>query len=306
MNSGYSNTGVRNSATNMGPLSYVLGSGIVPQVLFGFLLVVGLYVLMLSAEIIYKNISQIVATRVDLMPITYVSNHQYQFKQSPFENPPYNPATKKATSTHLPSSDNERTGSEFSYSFWLWIEPSSFGDTEGLLHVFHKGYSSMYPLMSPGVFLKNNVNTLRVYMNSSTTWNNYVDVENVPISKWVHVIVMARNNAGEIYINGNLSKKLNMDNGVIYQNFQDLYVFSTRKVASNPTTTPSLLGVPFTVNGTYTGQMSRLVYFNYALSYTEIQTLVNEGPSSIIESNPAQTPPYLEDKWWVTAYNAGQ
>jgi hypothetical protein len=48
--------------------------------------------------------------------------------------------------------------------------------------------------------------------------------------------------------------------------------------------------------------MSRLAYFSYALSYTEIQSLLNEGPSSKTEPNVQDTPPYLEDAWWVTNY----
>jgi hypothetical protein len=43
-------------------------------------------------------------------------------------------------------------------------------------------------------------------MNTSSTWNNYVDVENIPVKKWVHVVVMARDNSIEVYINGNISK----------------------------------------------------------------------------------------------------
>ena len=252
---------------------------------------------MLSAEIIYKNITRVISTRVDVMPLTVSSSAgQKQFVQNPM----------LPNHVLLPSSDNERTGVEFSYAFWLWIDPSSFGQAEGLLHVLHKGYPLMYPLLGPGVFLKSNINTLRVYANSSMTWNNYVEVENIPVNKWVHVSIMGRANAVEIYINGNLSKKLNMSNGVIYQNFGDLYVFSQRTLSLNPIGIPSLNGdTTFKISGPYRGQMSRLTYFNYALSYTELQSLVDQGPNSITETTPSQTPPYFEDKWWTTNYNTG-
>ena len=308
--SGTSNTTGTNAAFRTGPLSYVLGTGIVPQVLLGFLLSVALYILMLSAEIIYKNMSNVISTRVDLCPNTLANtSHSYMFEQNPYlPTSRLNPITGAGTSTLLPASDNERTGAEFSYSFWIWIDPSSFGENEGLLHVMHKGNPLPFPLLGPGVFLKKNINTLRVYMNSSTTWNTYTEVENIPVNKWVHIVVMARANSGEVYINGNLAKKIDMKRGVVYQNFQNLYVFSQRTVPLlSSTTMPSVSpNDNFTVLGAYTGQLSRLVYFSYAISYTEIQSLVDQGPSSIIETNTAQTPPYLEDKWWVTSYNNGR
>ena len=52
--------------------------------------------------------------------------------------------------------------------------------------------------MSPSVFVLDESNTLRVYQNSTTTWNNYVDVQNIPIDKWFHLVVLARNNGVEI------------------------------------------------------------------------------------------------------------
>ena len=281
---------------DVGILSYLLGPGIIPQFFLGFLLSLLLYILMLSAEIIYKNVSRVVSTRVDILPLTVSAN----VKPREFEQNPMLPKHLL-----LPASDNERTGAEFSYAFWIWIDPASFGQEEGLLHVLNKGNPFPYPLLGPGVFLKNNVNTLRVYVNSSTTWNNYTDVENIPVNKWVHVVISARSNTVEVYINGNIAKKLNMERGVIYQNFGNLYVFSQRKCLLNPTIIPSLENKPYTVFGPYSGQMSRLVYFNYSLSYTEIRSLLEQGPNSQTETSASQTPPYLEDKWWVTSYNAG-
>jgi hypothetical protein len=52
------------------------------------------------------------------------------------------------------------------------------------------------------------------------------------------------------------------------------------------------------------GMISRLNYFSYALCYAEIQQLMNEGPSSKIESALTVTniPPYLDDTWWTQGY----
>lgn len=293
-NSGRANNIPGANVLSSGPMSYVLGTGIVPQILLALVLSTALYILLMSLEMVYKSFIQVTGTRVNVLPLTVsASDKPREFEQ--------NPAARNAKL--LPLSDNERTGVEFSYGFWLWINPSSFKETDGLLHILHKGNPIPYPLMAPGVFLKANTNTLRVYMNSSKTWNNFVEIENIPVKKWVHVTVVARNNSVEVYINGNLAKKLNMDGGVLYQNFGNLYLFSQRPCIVNPAQTPSVGEEILQIFGTYNGNLSNLYYFSYALSYTEINDLVNEGPSKKTETQEQNQPPYLEDQWWVGPYS---
>jgi hypothetical protein len=105
-----------------------------------------------------------------------------------------------------------------------------------------------------------------------------------------------------------LAKKLNMDGATLYQNFGNLYLFSPRKCVVNATTMASSSDTTgnspiLQVLGTYNGNLSNLIYYSYALSYTEIQALVNEGPSKKTESATATTPPYLQDTWWVNNYS---
>jgi hypothetical protein len=279
-----------------GPTSYILGTGILPQILLALTLATLLYIGLMAFEIVYKSFTQVSGTRVDLLPMTVNS----QDKVRVFEQ---NPAMRDAVT--LPLSDNERTGAEFSYTFFLWINPSSFGNDQQLLHIMHKGYSTPFPLMGPGVFLRKDINTLRFYMNTSKTWNRYVEVENIPVKKWVHVAIIARNNALEIFINGNVAQKLTLHDETFYQNFGNLYLFSGRKSVVNGTAmlsanTDSMLRL----DGAYNGSLSNLFYFSYALSYTELQALVNEGPSSRVETNAQDAPPYLQDNWWVNNYSA--
>jgi hypothetical protein len=281
--------GVTN-AENTGPMSYVIGKGIVPQIVLAILIALVTYIVFMTFEVLYKSITAVNKTHVAILPMTVnAEDKPREFSQDPNAKDP----------VLLPLSDNERSGAEFTYSFFLYVNPNSFKEHDGLLHIFHKGHPDPYPLMGPGVFLKNNENKLRVYMNSSKTWNNYIDVENIPVKKWVHICIIARDNAVEIYINGNIVKKLNMEGGVLYQNFGNLYLFSQRtfKLAS---TVPSLNGDEFEIKGTYSGNLSNLYYFSYALSYTEIQTMIAEGPSSKTESRSEDSPPYLADNWWVS------
>ena len=80
---------------------------------------------------------------------------------------------------YVSPSNNERSGIEFSYTFYLNVNPSAFRQEYGLCHIFHKGYSSQFPLLAPGVYMRSDTNTLRVYMNSYKTWNNFIDIDNI-------------------------------------------------------------------------------------------------------------------------------
>ena len=283
------------NASSSNSSSFLSRTSVVSQIVVGILISIVLYIVLLSIELVYKSFKQISGTRVDVLPLTVNSlDKPRNFDQ--------NPSIKNATL--LPLSDNERSGAEFSYSFFLWVDPSSFRQEEGLLHILHKGHPVPYPLLGPGIFLHSNTNTLRVYMNSSTTWNNYIDVENIPVKKWVHVVVMARDNSIEVYINGNISKKLNITDGILYQNFGNLYLFNQRPIDLKFITIPSLIGVDLHIWGTYTGNFSNLVYFSYALSYTEIQSLLKAGASTRTEKKSEDSPPYLEDTWWVNSYSS--
>lgn len=284
-----------NFQTNEGPLGYILGTGFVAQFLLTIVLCTLLYIALMILEMLYKSFNSVAGTEVSVIPYTVSADDKPRMIEQ-------NPKVKGHKL--LPLSDNERTGTEFSYSFYLWINPSSFKQEDGLLHIMHKGNPAPFPLMGPGVFLKSNTNTLRVYMNSAKTWNNYIDVENIPVKKWVHVVILARNNAIEIYINGNLAKKLNMTDSVLYQNFGNLYLFTQRTLSLSPGTLPSLNGETFNVHGTFSGNLSNLKYFSYALSYTEIQSQAQGGPSTKMETTPQDQPPYLEDSWWVNSYSA--
>jgi hypothetical protein len=287
-----------NSATEgTGALSYILGNGLVSQLLLGIVLCTIVYIVLMSIEILYKSFKSVKGTRVRVLDKTVSSETRpLNFQQNP--NLPKNKL--------LPLSDNELTGAEFTYSFFLWINPASIegnNPTTTMRHIMHKGNPLAYPLMGPGVFLKSTTNTLRFYMNSSKTWNNYVEVDNVPMNKWVHIALVLRKDSLEIYINGNLDRKLSLDGATVYQNFGDLHLFSDRTIALDRTRTPSIEPEDsLTFDKAFQGRLSNLNYFSYAVSYTEIQALIAEGISKETELQNEERPPYLQDQWWVTSY----
>jgi hypothetical protein len=274
-----------NSSINTGYSSYPA------QAIIAFIMLVVLHFLMFSAEYTYRLVKGVQKTQTDLIPFTASSAKMYSF--------PQDPANSNAKSIHL--SDNERTGVEFSYSFFLYVDQSSFGNEDGLLHVFHKGYSCQYPLLGPGVYMHNNSNKLRVYMNTFENWNTYVDIENFPIKKWVHVVLMCEDNGMNVFVNGNIVKRINFEGSIPYQNFQSVHVFSQRRITVNGNLIPSLGGESFNVFGSISGSISMLTYYSYALSYTEINDILQAGPSKKTDPMSQDKPPYLTDDWWITS-----
>lgn len=283
-----------NSSSNYGAgnnsaQAFLMGSGFLAQALLVIVLSALLFILMMTLETMYLTWLRASRTRIDVLP--YTTNSEDKMKTI-VQNP------KVPNSVTLPLSENERTGAEFSYSFYIYLNPSNISTnqtTPSLRHVFHKGYSKIYPMMGPGVFVKTNENALRVYMNSSTKWDNYVDIPNIPLKKWVHVVIIGRKNTVEVYVNGNIAKKIKFD-GVLYQNYQDLILFSQQSARLGSGESD------IQVNGAFSGSFSNLVYHSYAISYSEIQDLLNEGPSQkteeSVEGNPNASP-YLVDSWWV-------
>ena len=268
-------------------------SGTMHQVIFGLALVLVIYLSFLFIEIIYKYINRLSMNRTNLLPYTYnIGDKTKVLIQNP----------NVTGSMPISLSDNERTGIEFTYSFYLHVHQSTFTSDEGLLHIFHKGYPTQFPLLAPGVYMRSDTNTLRIYMNTYKTWNNYVEIENIPISKWVHIVIVCKDNSLEVYINGNLKKKMSFDGFVPYQNYEDIICFSNHKLILKTTFTPSLKH-DLTVFKAMTGMLSRLSYFSYALCYAEIQQLMNEGPSNKMDSSlNADVPPYLSDTWWTNGF----
>lgn len=267
--------------------------GIVQQLIYGLIYVAILYLVFIFVELMYMYWNRLSMNRTTLVANTINSDKMISIPQNP----------NVSGSNTVSLSSNERTGVEFSYSFYLNVNPSTFKGADpntGLYHIFHKGYSSQFPLMAPGVYMRSDQNTLRVYMNTYKTWNNYIDIENIPVSKWVHIVIVCKEHALEIYVNGNIAKKMSFDGFSPYQNYQDICCFSNRVFTVSKSKVSSLGDNDFNVKGAMNGMMSRLTYFSYGLGYSEIQQLLNQGPSSQMDSSQSMDiPPYMADNWWT-------
>lgn len=199
---------------------------------------------------------------------------------------------------------NERSGAEFGYSFFLYIEETTFSGNVELKHVFHKGYRTPWPLMSPGVFIKGDTNTMRVVIGTSKNPYKFGDITNIPIGKWFHVVLNYYNSGLDIYVNANLAHRIKLENEVIYQNFQDILIFSPNVADIRTATTPAV-SEDIGFHGNANGKLSSMKYARYALSVKEINTLMGQGPSSRLKQNSVNTNlSLLSDSWWTNQQSA--
>jgi hypothetical protein len=290
----------------MGGISFS-GSDPMSQCLTGIAIVILLYVILGTLGFVYTSFMGMWKDRVELFPDTYASGtNMYTAIQ--------NPSSPQALTIY--PSDNQGSGIEFSYSMFINLSSSTFANGDAsLYHILHKGYSQPYPLLGPGVFAWGNKNTIRIFMNSYSTWDNWTDIDNIPVDKWFHLTVCCKGNGAQgsalyVYLNGNLKTKVGLSGGTPpYQNYGNVYAFSGRKQILNTANTASLNQDPafvtdtslttMTFNGSATGMISRVYYFSYALTYSEIQALMNKGPSSVMASTSLGMVPYLTDTWWT-------
>ena len=171
-------------------------------------------------------------------------------------------------------SKNEDDGIEFTYSFWFIIRDWRYKYGEWK-HVFHKGNHTSWPNRAPGVWFHKEKNNMRVYMNVHTKVDEYVDINDIPINKWVYTVITLRGKYLDVYINGELVKRHELS-GIPKQNFNNLYVTSF---------------------GGFGGFLGKFRYFNRALSSYDIFENAKHPPSMSSIQMRTDEPPYLSYRW---------
>ena len=191
---------------------------------------------------------------------------------------PQDPKNENAVTLYR--SDGEDGGMQFTYTFWFVIENMEhrYGKWK---HIFHKGNKTSFPNRAPGVFIDPAKNSIRIYMNTFKDPNEHVDIENIPVKRWVHMAVILENKYLDIYVNGFLRKRHELSS-VAKQNFGDVWV---------------------NMYGGFEGYLSKLRYYRRALKYNEIESIVKEGPSKESCSGTGEIPPYLDNEWWFDLPN---
>jgi|TARA_Y100000768_G_scaffold388907_1_gene388556 hypothetical protein len=188
---------------------------------------------------------------------------------------------------------NDAQGMEFTWSVWMYIDDFTYKQNE-YKHVFHKGNDDInvtnppiglnYPNNAPGLYITPDTNDLIVIMNTFDTINETVLIKDIPLNKWINVIIRLNNQHQlDIYINGTLTKR-HMLKGVAKQNYGNVYV---------------------SMNGGFSGYTSELRYFGSAIGTNKIQDIVNKGPNMNMNSaDLTKTKPhYLSTRWYFAGSN---
>jgi hypothetical protein len=279
---------------------YVMGPGLIPQLLLTVVAILALYAIITIAESIVNTFKAFDRQTTVLFQDT-TTGRQLITQSAESDNLIYN-------------SENEVHGMEFSYSMYLLISPETFEETvsagtcggkkkqqtTSLKQIFHKGSKDGFPLLAPGLFVEGNKNTLRLYMNSSTKWDNYVEIPNIPIGKWFHLVITMKGKYLDVYVNGNVTVRHEFAT-VPKLNYGHVYVLYPVKFPKN--TNDMNIKTDFRVDNAAKGMVSRLKYYSYALNYSQIDSLYREGPSKkIVSTTYEEKPPYFHDSWWVTKY----
>lgn len=280
-------------------LSFVMGDGLVSQILFTVLCLLVLYAVITIIEGVVEQFTKLDRQSTVLFSDT-TSARQF-IEQAP------------GADKLIFNSENEVNGMEFSYSMYLMISPETFeatvSDTCGgtqnqnktrLRQIFHKGSKDGFPLLAPGLFVHGNKNTLRLYMNSATKWDNYVEIPNVPIGKWFHMAIVLKGKYLDVFVNGNVTVRHEFPT-VPKLNYGNVYVLTPLKFPKYSSDTVDVGN--YAVDGAAKGMVSRLKYYSYALNYSQIDSLYREGPSKkIVSASFTEVPPYFHDDWWVNKY----
>jgi hypothetical protein len=208
---------------------------------------------------------------------------------------PQDPAIKG--SVPILRSSNQTDGLEFTWSVWIYIEDLIYKKDE-YKHIFHKGtmdsllqQSSVdgtgsvvpgrsFPNNAPGLYIAPNTNDLVVVMNTFENPNETVIVPDIPLNKWVNVIIRCDDTTLDVYINGTIIKRHQLS-GVPRQNYDDVYAAA---------------------NGGFSGYISNLWYHNYALGTNAIESIVDNGPNLRMKGQDMlqSEPYYLSLRWFFT------
>ena len=205
---------------------------------------------------------------------------------------------KVADSIPILRSVNEREGLEFTWSVWLYIEKigdpasSAYPNDSRYRHIFNKGdfqnvqsattwdgnnvNGMNFPNNGPGMYLSQKKNAIVVVMNTFNNVIEEVEIKDIPINKWINVVLRCQGKKMDTYVNGTIVNR-HVFNSVPKQNYGDVWV---------------------TQRGGFDGMLSSLRYFSHALTGVEVEELVKSGPNLTADDSLKIFPPYLALRWF--------
>lgn len=193
---------------------------------------------------------------------------------------------------------NATEGIEFTWSCWIYLDDLTYNENQYRC-IFYKGNNYTenpddeksnglnFPNNSPGLYLTPHKNDLVVIMNTFNVINEKILITDIPVKKWVNVMIRCQNEMIDVYINGTIVKSHRL-HGVPKQNYGNVYVGA---------------------DGGFSGYVSKLSYFNRALGIYEINDIVTKGPNTTIIGGEGsalelKNPDYLSLRWFFYGITA--
>ena len=230
--------------------------------------------------------------------------HYMTFEQDP----------SKENSVTIKKSHNEKTGVEFTWSLWVYIEDLDYNKGK-YRHIFHKGETNFensspspdeikmvgsiehepniinskddfittsglnYPNNSPGLYIAPNTNKLVLLMNTFENILEKVEIDDIPMQKWFNVLVRCKNKTIDVYINGTLARR-HILKSLPKQNYGNVYTG---------------------MNGGFDGYISNMRYYDKAIETREINSILKKG-IKLVNLSPRPTrnddTNYLSTSWF--------
>lgn len=209
-----------------------------------------------------------------------------------------------ANSAVIYRSNNQASGIEFTWSMWLNV--LSIPNDNKFHNIFNKGTGEYGQRNNrdgvdkvsdgPGVYLKRAVdgssNSAEVVfiMNVITPDGGVqkgdisLTIPNFPLQKWCHVAFRLQNKILDSYVNGTIQNRVSFDNYIPKQNYESIRVGA---------------------GGGFSGYISNLRYYNYALSVFEINSIVYYGPNLTqtgVSMKPGGDAGYLSKSWYSNVF----
>ncbi len=214
------------------------------------------------------------------------------------------------TTIEISRSNDRMSGMEYTWSTWLYLNEkivttSGSGPAQ---NIFVKGGFDLsggdkFAITNgPGMYVQTSTDSSgshcnllvvvdiiggdAVVPNSTTSGRETIKIEYVPIKKWVHVAVRLSNMIMDVYVNGTIAKRHNMTK-LPKQNSSNIIVCG---------------------NSGFSGSLSNLRYYSYALNVFEINNIVMGGPnlsaSSLSTDSIAASGnySYLSNQWYSSGY----
>ena len=207
-----------------------------------------------------------------------------------------------STTIEISKSNDRTSGMEYTWTSWLYLDPKD-SETDMSRNIFVKGVfgndtTDKYAITNgPGMYVIQQslsgtyhfnlmvivdvIGGVGIVKGDTTSGREAVQIENLPIKKWVHVAVRLSNMLLDVYINGTIAQRHNMSN-LPKQNSSDIIVCGK--------------------NG-FNGSLSDLRYFSYALNVFELNNIVMGGPTLTSSSKSRTTGAsgnytYLSNQWY--------